>query len=176
MKYNISTISADAEFLFFWGHRPSKDGKIIKSCFSQWWPCEFEEDGNTYNSAEQYMMAKKAALFLDHEIEKKIIATQDPKECKKLGRKVKNFEEGKWNEKKYQIVKQANALKFYQNNNLKEFLISTNSKVIVEASPYDRVWGIGLSQDDPKAKHPNNWNGENLLGFALMEIRDLLSN
>lgn len=176
MKYKLDNIPINAEFLFFWGHRPSKDGKIIKSCFSQWWPCTFEEGGQEYYSAEQYMMAKKALLFQDSEIEKLIIETRDPKECKKLGRKVKNFDETKWDEEKYQIVKQANTLKFSQSDDLKAFLLSTKSQVIVEASPYDRIWGIGMTQDNPKATDPNSWKGENLLGFALMEVRDILNN
>lgn len=174
MKYNINNISKDTEFVFFWGHRPSKDGSIIKSCFSQWWISEFTEDGNFYFSAEQYMMAKKASLFDDVEIQKQVLETKDPKECKSLGRKVRDFDEKIWDAAKYEIVKQANYLKFSQNVSLKDFLISTDQKVIVEASPYDKVWGIGLKQDDVKALNPNQWDGENLLGFALMEVRDSL--
>ena len=174
MRYNIDSISEDAEFIFFWGHRPSKDGTIIKSCFSQWWISEFTEDGTSYFSAEQYMMAKKASLFDDVNIQKEILETMDPKECKSLGRKVKNFDGTTWDEAKYEIVKQANYLKFNQNSSLKEFLLSTGQKVIVEASPYDHVWGIGLKQDDARALDPKQWDGENLLGFALMEIRDTL--
>lgn len=176
MKYKISNISTESEFLFFWGHQPSKDGSIIKSCFSQWWISEFVEDKISYYSAEQYMMAKKAVLFHDIEIQNLIIETNDPKECKKLGRKVSNFDEELWNANKYEIVKQANFLKFSQNISLKEFLMGTGQKVIVEASPYDRVWGIGLTQDNPKASNPMQWNGENLLGFVLMEVRDTLLN
>lgn len=174
MKYNINYISKDAEFIFFWGHRPSKDGSIIKSCFSQWWISEFTEDGNSYFSAEQYMMAKKASLFGDIKIQKQILETRDPKECKALGRKVSNFDEKTWDTAKYEIVKQANFLKFNQSSPLKEFLLNTKQKVIVEASPYDKVWGIGLKQDDAEALHPAQWKGDNLLGFALMEVRDSL--
>lgn len=175
MKYNIDNIQPDSELLFFWGHRPSKDGTIIKSCCSQWWVAPFEEDGVTYHTAEQYMMGGKAALFNDEEVRTKILATKDPKACKKLGRQVRGFEASVWDAHKYAIVRQANLLKFGQNPELRTWLLSTASQVIVEASPYDKVWGIGLTQDDPKAKDPQQWDGENLLGFALMEVREELA-
>ncbi|WP_295221067.1 NADAR family protein [uncultured Chryseobacterium sp.] len=79
-----------------------------------------------------------------------------------------------WDEHKYEIVKQGNLLKFSQNEKLKEFLLSTEDKVLVEASPYDTIWGIGMPETNPKAGNPSEWNGENLLGFALMEVRDEL--
>lgn len=91
-----------------------------------------------------------------------------------MGRKVKNFDPDIWNEHKYGIVKKGNFLKFSQNERFKEFLLSTDNKILVEASPYDTIWGIGMLETDPNAKNPAQWNGENLLGFALMEVRDEL--
>lgn len=166
--------SRAVDFLFFWGHQPSKDGSIIKTCMSQWWPVQFEEDGIIYKTAEHYMMAGKAKLFNDQEIFEKIISKTSPKDVKDLGRQIKNFDAKAWDEQKYSIVKQGNYLKFSQNENLKHFLLQTGSKVLVEASPVDPVWGIGLAEDNPATKDPAQWKGENLLGFALMEVRDQL--
>ncbi|SHF05931.1 conserved hypothetical protein, ribA/ribD-fused [Chryseobacterium takakiae] len=91
-----------------------------------------------------------------------------------MGRKVKKFDLDIWNEHKYEIVKKGNFLKFSQNEGFKEFLLSTDNKILVEASPYDTIWGIGMLETDPNTKNPVQWNGENLLGFALMEVRDEL--
>jgi len=180
MKYTINQAiesynkGEEIEYLFFWGHQPKKDGSISKSCFSQWWPATFSKDEIEYKSAEHFMMAEKAILFGDEEIRKQIINCESPKKAKSLGRKVKNFDHSKWEENKYQIVKIANELKFTQNEALKTFLIQTENKTIVEASPVDPIWGIGLAEDNPDINNPNLWKGENLLGFILMEIRDTI--
>jgi ribA/ribD-fused uncharacterized protein len=166
--------SKNTNFLFFWGHQPAKDGIITKSCFSQWWMASFENDGKLYLTAEHFMMARKAALFGDTEIEEQILGTKSPKDVKALGRKINNFNNDIWNEHKYEIVKEGNFFKFGQNEELREFLVGTKSKVIVEASPVDPIWGIGMSENDPDAQSPELWKGENLLGFALMEVRYLL--
>lgn len=170
----IKNIPDDANFLFFWGHQPTKDGTIAKSCLSQWWISKFQENEKEFFSAEQYMMYQKATLFKDEEIAVLILNTKDPKKCKSLGRKVKGFNDHQWDEHKYEFVRQANFLKFSQHKDLAEFLKSTMPDVIVEASPYDQIWGIGLKQDDPRSKSPSTWCGDNLLGFALMEVRDSL--
>lgn len=178
MKYSLKTTilsfqkKEKLKYLFFWGHTTSQ--AISKSCFSQWYPCEFEETSQKYFSAEQYMMANKAALFNDDKTLKEILNTKDPKKAKALGRVVENFDAGIWDQHKYQIVVQANYLKFSQNQEFKKFLCSTNQKILVEASPYDRIWGIGMLESNPKSENPLLWNGENLLGFALMEVRDSL--
>lgn len=178
MKHTIESIeqTEQKEFLFFWGHQPSKDGSIIKTCMSQWWPADFEEDGIVYKTAEHYMMAGKARLFNDQEIAEKIIAKTSPKDVKDLGRQIRNFDAALWDKHKYTIVEQGNYLKFSQNNNLKQFLLQTGSKVLVEASPVDPIWGIGLAEDHADTKDPLKWKGENLLGFALMEVRDKINN
>lgn len=177
MKYSIDYIKTlqSVDFLFFWGHQPSKDGKITKSCFSQWWISNFIENDIIYKSAEHYMMAQKALLFNDNKAFEKIINCISPKDVKSIGREIKSFDAQIWDENKYQIVKKGNFLKFNQNQDLKNFLLSTNDKIIVEASPVDAIWGIGLAEDNPKAKNIHTWEGENLLGFALMEVRDELN-
>ncbi|MBB4806961.1 ribA/ribD-fused uncharacterized protein [Chryseobacterium defluvii] len=178
MKYTLENIikrfqqEKETEFLFFWGHT-AKD-EITKSCFSQWFTCEFEENGISYKTAEHYMMAGKARLFDDDIICNEILKSNDPDMVKKLGRKVKNFDNQLWDEHKYEIVRKGNLLKFSQNQKLRDFLLSTENKILVEASPYDKVWGIGMLENNPKAENPLEWNGENLLGFALMEVRDEL--
>jgi ribA/ribD-fused uncharacterized protein len=162
------------DFLFFWGHTVKDE--VTKSCFSQWFLCQFQEDGIVYKTAEHYMMANKAKLFNDNDILEKIIKSETPNEAKSLGRKVKNFDSQVWDEHKYEIVKQANLLKFSQNQELRDFLLFTYNKILVEASPYDTIWGIGMLESNKNIKNPNFWKGENLLGFALMEVRDELMN
>lgn len=164
------------EFLFFWGHRPSKDGSVTASCFSQWWEQSFTVDKIAYISAEHWMMAQKAELFGDAEIKELILNAKSPGEAKKLGRKVKNFDPAKWDDEKFAIVTNGNLHKFQQHPTLKDFLLNTGSKVLVEASPVDPIWGIGLAADAQAAQDPKRWRGENLLGFALMEVRDILKN
>lgn len=162
------------DFLLFWGHQSSPDGAITASSLSQWWSSEFKESIETYHCAEQYMMASKARLFGDTEILSKIMKSYDPKTIKALGRKVKNFDETIWNRVKYGVVLNGSYLKFSQNKPIRDFLLSTKAKILVEASPYDAVWGIKMSVSDENAYNPLKWKGENLLGFALMEARDEL--
>lgn len=163
------------EYLFFWGHTPKTPGEIDKSCFSQWFPAPFEHEGQRYPTAEHYMMAQKAALFDDQAAFAKIVVASSPKEAKSLGRKVKGFDEALWIHHRWEIVVQANQLKFQQNPQLGRFLLSTAPKVLVEASPVDTIWGIGMAQDAASILDPSTWRGLNLLGFALMEVRDRLS-
>ncbi len=160
------------EFCFFWGHTPDERGAITQSCLSQWWKAAFIYHDVRYCCMEQCMMAGKARLFDDAAALAEIMASDDPKVIKALGRKVQGFQEDVWNEVKYALIVAGNYSKFSQNPLLREFLLSTGNAVLVEASPYDRIWGIGLSADDPLALDPGAWRGQNLLGFALMEVRD----
>ena len=121
------------------------------------------------------MMAEKARIFEDNEILEKIMKSDNPKQIKDLGRKVKNFNEVVWSKVRDNIIKNGNLAKFLQNENLKKFLLQTENVVIVEASPYDKIWGIGISVDDKAINNPLHWKGQNLLGFALMEVRDELA-
>ena len=160
------------DMLMFWGHQPAKDGAFTKSCFSQWYEAEFVHGGVEYCCMEQCMMAGKAKLFEDGKTLEKIMRSRDPREIKALGRIVKNFDEKAWNRMKYTLIVNGNYNKFSQNPRLRDFLLSTGDSILVEASPYDRIWGIGLPEEDPRAEDPGLWRGENLLGFALMEVRD----
>ena len=162
------------EFIFFWGHT-ADPGVINKACFSQWYPCEFEVDGVHYHTTEQYMMAQKALLFGDQEVYEQIMAAEGPQAYKALGRKVRNFVPETWNQEKTNIVLRGNIAKFSQNEELKNFILNTGEKVLVEASPYDDIWGVKRKMDDPDIMDPNKWAGENLLGFVLMETRDILT-
>jgi ribA/ribD-fused uncharacterized protein len=181
MKYDRSWAErefarkAKLKFLFFWGHRPTKDGKLSSSCFSQWWPAPFMVHGRRYPTAEHWMMTQKALLFKDEQVAEHIGAAMSPKQAKELGRKVTGFDDATWNGARYRIVLDGCLAKFGQDENLREYLRQTEGKVLVEASPVDRIWGIGLAADDPQANNPLLWRGLNLLGFALMETRDLLA-
>lgn len=163
-------------FLFFWGHQPSKNGMITKACFSQWWESTFKIEGIPYPTAEHWMMAGKARLFNDEVTLHKIINARTAPEAKTLGREVMGFDAQKWDEEKYGLVIKGNLAKFSSNDQLKNFLIDTGDAVIVEASPVDNIWGIGLAADHADAAHPSKWKGENLLGYALMEVRDILNS
>lgn len=163
------------KYVFFWGHQETA-GQVTKSCFSQWYDSPFEEDGNEFITAEHYMMYHKAKLFGDEKACEKVLSATNPGEAKAIGREVLRFDQKIWDEKRFEIVVNANKAKFSQNPALKAFLLSTGNRVLVEASPVDKIWGIGLAQDNPLSENPNNWKGLNLLGFALMEVRDMLSN
>ena len=179
MKYDVESIkqlvSADpnVKFIYFWGHTPSPKG-ITQTCLSQWFDVEFEVAGVKYHTAEQYMMAQKALLFGDKEVYDEIMLASDPRQYKALGRKIRDFDGKVWDYRKYQIVVEGNKAKFSQNEDLKEFLLSTEDSILVEASPYDKIWGIGLYAAQAAKGTVDQWKGQNLLGFALMEVRDWL--
>lgn len=179
MKYNKEqllnqrlTLNRD-DFVFFWGHEDRGKG-LTKVCLSQWYQCPFVVEGQYYNCAEQYMMAEKARIFGDEEIRQQILAEYSQMAMKKLGRKVRNYDDEIWKEKRFDVVVKGNIAKFSQNEKLLDFLLSTGNNILVEASPKDTVWGIGLDESSPEAIQPRKWKGENLLGFALMEVRDIL--
>ena len=161
------------EYLFFWGHQRPKDG-VTASCFSQWYGAPFVVDDQRYPTAEHFMMAEKAALFGDHQIRMQVLQADSPGAAKALGRKVRGFDEATWVDNRFGIVVRANTAKFAQNPELSQFLRQTGSRVLVEASPVDRIWGIGLAKDDEKVNSPKLWRGLNLLGFALMQVRDAM--
>jgi ribA/ribD-fused uncharacterized protein len=162
------------KFMFFWGHHPANDGSITKSCLSQWWPAPFTVDGIEYRTAEHFMMASKARLFGDRVTFERILKSGHPKQAKELGREVANFNEHVWLQHRYSFVVTGNHAKFSEHPELAAFLLATGQRIIVEASPVDRIWGIGLAADSPDAARPERWKGENLLGFALMDVRQML--
>lgn len=162
-------------FLFFWGHQPERDGSVGKGCLSQWWSAPFEADGHTFATAEHYMMWRKATLFDDARTAARVLDADDPKQAKDLGRQVRNFDKAVWEAHRYDIVVAGNTHKFGWHEDLRAFLIGTGDRVLVEASPLDRVWGIGLRADDPRAQDRAQWRGLNLLGFALGDVREVLA-
>jgi len=166
----------DPHFIFFWSHQPRRDGKIGKSCLSQWWPSPFEVGGITYPTAEHYMMAGKASLFGDEETLEKILMIPDPRIAKRLGRSVRGFDEDLWQAHRRDIVLRGSEAKFSQNPELLTFLLNTGTCILVEASPFDRIWGIGLNESDPRTLDPTQWCGQSLFGFVLMEVRSRLRN
>jgi ribA/ribD-fused uncharacterized protein len=164
------------KWVFFWGHKPNMDGSITKSCFSQWWGGHpFEIDGLRYPTAEHFMMAEKARLFRDEANLSAILTAKSAAAAKKLGRQVTGFNEETWLKHRWEIVVRGNSAKFSQYPELARFLRQTGQRVIVEASPHDSIWGIGLAADHPNAERPQDWMGLNLLGFALMKVREQLA-
>lgn len=159
------------EYLFFWGHRQREDGAVDASCLSQWFPAGFEVDGVRYPTAEHWMMAGKASLFGDAEMRARILLATTPDEAKRLGRRVRDFRDEVWARERFDLVVRGSVAKFEQNPKLGAFLRATGERVLVEASPHDRVWGIGLGREDERARDPRQWPGENRLGFALMVAR-----
>ncbi|MEU9194686.1 NADAR family protein [Streptomyces hundungensis] len=162
------------KFLHFWGHTPRRDGSLGPSCFSQWWPSPFTVDGVEYATAEHWMMASKARLFGDAEAEQAALTAANPALAKKAGRMVRGFDEAVWRRERYGIVLAGSLHKFGQDEALRDYLLATGDRVLVEASPLDRIWGIGLAADAPEAEDPRRWRGLNLLGFALTEARERL--
>lgn len=151
------------DFTFFWS-----------GPFSQWYKSEFEIDGQKYVTAEQYMMYKKAILFGDEDVANAIMKTNNPREQKDLGRKVRGFDKEKWEENCKDYVYEANYAKAIQNKEILDHFKETMGTELVEASPYDTIWGIGLHETDEKILDRDNWRGTNWLGEALMDVRKTL--
>lgn len=170
-NYILKNIDS-SEFLFFWGHTAKKSSVVDRACLSQWWPAKFELQGQEFSSAEQWMMYQKAILFGNVGIANQILENHDPRVSKALGRQVSNFSPELWDKKKCQIVYEGNLAKFNQNPRLSNFLKSTDNSILVEASPNDKLWGIGMSRECAELCSPIKWEGANLLGFILMEVRD----
>ena len=149
--------------VFFWG-----------SDFSNWNDCRFKYKDLHFYNTEQAFMWEKAVFFGDMEKAKKILETPNPATCKALGRKVQGFNAEQWMINSFIFMVAVNYCKFSQNKKLKKILLSTEDKVIVEASPYDKIWGIGLHWKDDDCLDETKWQGMNLLGKALMHVRDEL--
>jgi len=142
--------------------------------FSQFYPSRMKIDDIYYSCSQQYMMYQKALLFQDRDAADKIMETESPAEQKRLGRLVKNFDRDKWDQYCMGIVTTGNFHKFIQNPSLGKQLLETGDKIIVEASPLDKIWGIGKKETDPLIENPENWRGLNLLGTAIMNARSML--
>jgi len=158
----------------FWGHTPS-GARLGAECLSQWYPAAFTVDGERYATAEPFMMAAKARLFGDETCARRVLTASSPRAAKALGREVRGFDEATWVARRFDLVVAGNQAKFAQSPALARFLVATRGKVLVEASPLDRVWGVGLAAADPRLADPGTWLGLNLLGFALMVVRPRLA-
>ena len=145
-----------------------------ESPFSQWHPARFVVDGLEFSCAEQFMMHGKAILFGDAAIAAEILAVASPRQHKALGRKVSGFDDRAWKAHREEIVLAGSRAKFSQNPDLLSVLLATHGTQLVEASPFDRIWGVGLSMSDPRIDDPANWRGQNLLGKILTRLRDEL--
>lgn len=147
------------------------------SPFSQWYKCkftvlfksEYKKDTNvTFVNAGQWMMFRKAQTFGDLDQADKILKEKSPKKVKQMGRRIKYFDEKQWDVEKYDIVRQGNIYKFSQNPDLKKVILATKNKYIIEASPYDRIWGVGLGSKNKNIYDTDKWKEQNLLGKAIM--------
>ena len=156
--------------VYFW--------KVLeKNCFlSNWWICEIDYDGKKFVSSEQLFMYLKAKLFYDDEVAEKIMQTSRQNEIKALGREVKNFDETIWNKHKYELMFIANKAKFRLDYEITDMLLATGDAQLVEASPLDKIWGIGLDAETAENTPEEDWPGENLLGKVLMDVRDLIKH
>ena len=157
------TLRDTGRLLLFWGGWPS-----------QWTPARFHHEGVDYSCCEQWMMAEKARVFGDHATLARILAAVEPGRHKALGRQVRGFDAAHWSRVCRGIVYRGNLLRFTQIPRDRDLLLATDDRTLVEASPLDRIWGIGLRQDDPRALVPSQWLGSNWLGVALMQVRDTL--
>lgn len=153
----------EQQFTFFWKNR---------SPFSNWYPSIFTHNGIRFTRGEQYMMYQKAMLFGDTDIADAILKTDDPAEQKNLGRRVSNYNDDIWSAKRVDVMVAGLFEKFNQNPKLKDALLNTGTSTMVEASPVDKIWGIGLEETHPDATNPSKWPGLNLLGIVLMRVRD----
>ena len=153
-------------------HNPSEDYGFL----SNWYLSDFQIDGITFTSMEQYMMYKKAVCFKDENIAKQVLAEKNVAKIKELGRLVSGYDEHIWNGVRQIIIYEGLLAKFSQNEFLKSRLLDTKNSILAECAVKDRIWGIGLSMTDSKRLIPTEWQGQNLLGYALMMVRDRLKS
>jgi ribA/ribD-fused uncharacterized protein len=181
MRYHLTWLTErfdkgeSLEFIFFCDYVSGlrSQGEFM---LSQWYPSPFSVNEIVYKSAGHWMMARKALLSGDRETFKKIIEADRPEQVKMLAARISGFDEVGWTESRHEIVREGNFHKFNQSKKLRTYLLSTRDAILTEANPLDVVWGIGLSKDSRLIKNPYTWRGLNLLGFALMEIREYLKH
>ena len=141
-----------------------------KDICSNFYPCNITHNGEKFISSEQLFMYLKAKFFKDEEIAKKILLSKTPKEAKSYGREIKNYNNEIWDKERDNIMLTALSYKFDCVSKFREFLKNNKTKIFVEASPYDSIWGIKLSEDNPDAINPNKWRGENRLGKCINNL------
>ena len=151
--------------IFFWN-----------GIYSQWYKSPIIIDGKKFNCLEQWMMYNKASLFNDNYHKDLIMQTNDPRKQKEYGRKVNGFDKEKWDSVAFDIVKKGNYEKFTQISEFKDEILNTGDLIFVEASPYDKIWGIGMRENAPGVDDEKNWNGKNLLGKAIIEVRNIIKS
>ena len=176
MEELIQQVSSDkrVKFLHFWGHAPRRDGSIGPSCLSQWWPSPFVVDGVRYADGGALDDGGQGTAVRRRGGRAAGAHGDQPGAAKRAGRLVRGFDDAIWERERFAIVRSGSVHKFGQHAELRDYLLGTGDRVLVEASPLDRVWGIGLAADDERAQDPARWRGLNLLGFALMEAREEL--
>ena len=158
--------------IFFW-----LQGELPYGCFSQWYSSEFKDkDGLVWKNVEQFFMAMKAKTFGDLDTYNKLRLTSDPRQCKSIGRQVSSLNENKWRKKAMMVAYIGNMMKFEQNPDLKRLLLSTGSSPLYEASPFDFIWGIGLSAHTAKELNEEEYPGLNQLGKTLMKVRATIAS
>ena len=151
-------------------HNPNEENGYL----SNWYLSSFTVDEITFTSMEQYMMYCKARCFQDAEIAQQILETEDVATIKALGRSVKGYDDNPWNGIRQIVVYKGLCAKFEQNEDPKQKLLSTGNALLAECAVRDRIWGIGLSMNDPDRLNRSKWQGQNLLGYALMMVRENL--
>lgn len=158
----------DQEFICF--HKPEEENGYL----SNWYQSRFSFRGTDFSSVEQYMMFRKAIMFGDDSARNRILSTDDVAEIKQLGRSVRNYNDKLWGGQRQLIVYQGLLAKFAQNDELRLRLLNTGSAVLTECAVTDKIWGIGLSMDDDRRFLIDQWQGSNMLGFSLMQVRNVL--
>lgn len=151
-------------------HNPEEENGYL----SNWYQSKFTVDGVTFSSMEQFMMYRKAITFGDKEKANQILDTVDVARIKELGRLVSNFDESRWNGIRQIVVYEGLLAKFEQNSDLRKQLKATGNSILAECAVKDKIWGIGLSMNDPDRIEVSRWKGKNLLGYALMMVRERL--
>jgi ribA/ribD-fused uncharacterized protein len=182
MKYDVAWLKRlcdggiQPSFLFFSTRYDATTQANAHMVLSQWYPSPFQVMGQEYAHAAHWMMIQKAKFFGDRRALSDLLSGTDNLEIANRGRNIEGFEAEMWDKVKYDIVLQGNLHKFSQHKSLRAYISDTHPLVLTEANPNDPVWGIGMRENAPGANDPHCWNGLNLLGFALMEVRDILED
>ncbi|MEJ1242011.1 NADAR family protein [Chryseolinea sp. T2] len=180
MKYDLAWLKRKydggdrPEFVFFGDESASNETPGVAT-LTQWFPSPFRVDSDQYHNAAHWMMVQKARLFNDPQAASELLSLSDNKEIGERGKQISGFDQKHWDDHRYNIVLQGNLHKFSQHQTLHAYISGTYPMVLTEANPKDSIWGIGMPAGAPGITDPYQWKGLNLLGFALMEVRDILA-